>query len=155
MPLIFHQLGCKWLWFGTCCIWILHPSVYSLRRRNFSKFPPFAWELILFGSVIPCSIRFSMEHWIVSSLSFLNTELYLICLVCNFALIGFKSTGDCNSFDYWDSPEDACIWCWEQGYFNSQSHRGNPNFISSRSVCPFLLKILLNASSLISIRRSF
>lgn len=26
--------GCKWLWSRTCCLWILHPSIYTLRRRS-------------------------------------------------------------------------------------------------------------------------
>lgn len=37
--LLFFHWGCKWLWFGTCCLWIFYTSLYSIWRRNFCKYP--------------------------------------------------------------------------------------------------------------------
>lgn len=37
-------------------------------------------------------------------------------------LSGFQGPGDCNTSNYWYSPEDERIWCREQGYLNTQGH---------------------------------
>lgn len=45
-PLLFVLLGCKWLWFRTCCIWLFYSSLYFVWRRNFCKSAAYRVTLI-------------------------------------------------------------------------------------------------------------
>lgn len=89
----------------------------------------------------------SDKHFLVPALIFYSWELILVyrvfckhaseTYICLFILfhmyivLGFQSTGDCSTPNSRDSSEDACLWCWEQGYLNTQGHRGNISRIAS------------------------
>lgn len=106
-----HWPGCKWLWFGTCCLRILYPSVYSLWRRNFSKLDHLCivLELVVSHLILLRSVHIFLPIFIIP---------------CNFSFTGFKSSSDCVTFNYRHSSEDACVRCWKQGHVDPQSHRG-------------------------------
>jgi len=44
-------------------------------------------------------------------------------------LSGLQGSGDCFTSNNWGSPEDECIWCWEQGYSDTQGHGSNSSYV--------------------------
>jgi hypothetical protein len=44
-------------------------------------------------------------------------------------LSGLQGSGDCITSNNWGSPEDECIWCWEQGYSDTQGHGSNSSYV--------------------------
>lgn len=98
------------------------------QAANDSDLEPISYEFFTQAFVLYEEEVAVIAHESVSSSWITKKGLIIPCNTLSastFWLIGFQSSGDCNTSDNWNASEDECIWCRKPGYFNTQGHRGN------------------------------